>query len=196
MAKFEKKYIENVLDALKIKTNKRNDRLLSAMLGLREDTITQMKARKQLPIIQIVDFCLENKISIDEIFNPEQKDNAQISKFKQKEGVSTNLKNYDLVDADDYIRILKLDTTKKTKCIIENNIIYIFEEQNSYTTIGKYIIKIDQQNNTFVAINMIQKLDGKYVYRFIHDSDAVGYEISNDELNNIIFIGKIIKIIE
>lgn len=196
MAKFEKKYIENVLDALKIKTNKRNDRLLSAMLGLREDTIAQMKARKQLPIIQIVDFCLENKISIDEIFNPEQKDNAQISKFKQKEGVSTNLKNYDLVDADDYIRILKLDTTKKTKCIIENNIIYIFEEQNSYTTIGEYIIKIDQQNNTFAAINMKQKIDGKYVYRFVQDRDAIEYEINNDELNNIIFIGKIIKIIE
>ena len=108
----------------------------------------------------------------------------------------TLIKNYNLVDADDYIRIVKLDTTKKTQCIIENNIIYIFEEQNSYTTIGEYIINIDQQNNTFAAINMKQKIDGKYVYRFLHDRDAVEYEISNDELNNIIFIGSIIKIIK
>ena len=136
----------------------------------------------RLPVEQIVEYCIANNISIDDVL------------INNKNHSSSNMKNYKILNTEDYIRLENIFNEDYSSYIDNNHNIYIIKELREYTFEGYYLINVSEQKDEIICVNIKKKLDGNYAYSYFNDRDKE-YELNSIEINNLNIVAKVIKII-
>ena len=175
---------KEIIKNIKKIENLKHDKEVANILGLKNDNFSQYKTRNTVPIKNIVEYCLTNNLSIDEVLNVKinlknkflKNKNTEIKFFDNEDTISIPtkfLKNIELVNIFAYSK--------------NNDEIFLLDSlTNTYTSPSKYLIK--NQNN-IKQVSYINFENQKFVLLTEKKFQTCTKE---DFYNNFTILGKIL----
>lgn len=182
-------FVNEVLDNLANILNVKSDRQLAIKLDILPSTLFNNRKRGILPYEKILNYALQNNLSLDEIFKP---NNVKNDKTKECFLASSD---YDLVninilnDSKNFIQIpLKIAEQENYKAFLDDKKIYIIDTiNNNFKNKNRYLIK---NNNNYFVVLISLDFDNTYILRDENDSDLIS-KLTKEEFEKIEIIGKV-----
>jgi len=188
-------HIEVILDKLKSIAEVDSNAKIARLLGIKPDALFQRQQRNSIPHDNVIKYCLENGISLDMLY---ENHNVKIleepaHEIKTTQFTKNNILSIKVFDSNEYISIPYENTkNKKLSAYIDDfsKAIYIFDvEINSFETDGLYFISY---NNRKSIKNLQTTFKGTISISEPSESSN-HYEISENDINKIEFIGKVVS---
>lgn len=182
-----------ILDNIKKIENIKLDKDIAKTLGLKNDNFSRYKNKNIVPIKNIVDYCLEKNLSIDEVLNTKKSvkdkfiknDNVTIKFLDENESLSLPskfFKNIELINIYAYsnneTEIFLIDTLTTTYTSASNYLLFNSKENKKQISFlnfenEKFTILADKKFNnlTFNEFNETFKIIGKVVQKITSNID-------------------------
>lgn len=182
-----------ILDNIKKIENIKLDKDIAKTLGLKNDNFSRYKNKNIVPIKNIVDYCLEKNLSIDEVLNTKKSvkdkfiknDNVTIKFLDESESLSLPskfFKNIELINIYAYsnneTEIFLIDTLTTTYTSASNYLLFNSKENKKQISFlnfenEKFTILADKKFNnlTFNEFNETFKIIGKVVQKITSNID-------------------------
>lgn len=182
-------FVNEVLDNLANILNVKSDRQLAIKLDILPSTLFNNRKRGILPYEKILNYALQNNLSLDDIFKP-----SNIKNNKVNECILAS-SDYDLVninilnDSKNFIQIpLKIAEQENYKAYLDDKKIYIIDTiNNNFKNKNRYLIK---NNNNYFVVLISLDFDNTYILRDENDSDLIS-KLTKEEFEKIEIIGKV-----
>lgn len=182
-------FVNEVLDNLANILNVKSDRQLAIKLDILPSTLFNNRKRGILPYEKILNYALQNNLSLDDIFKP-----SNIKNNKVNECILAS-SDYDLVninilnDSKNFIQIpLKIAEQENYKAFLDDKKIYIIDTiNNNFKNKNRYLIK---NNNNYFVVLISLDFDNTYILRDENDSDLIS-KLTKEEFEKIEIIGKV-----
>lgn len=182
-------FVNEVLDNLAKILDVKSDRQLAIKLDILPSTLFNNRKRGILPYEKILNYALQNNLSLDDIFKP-----SNIKNNKVNECILAS-SDYDLVninilnDSKNFIQIpLKIAEQENYKAFLDDKKIYIIDTiNNNFKNKNRYLIK---NNNNYFVVLISLDFDNTYILRDENDSDLIS-KLTKEEFEKIEIIGKV-----
>lgn len=182
-------FVNEVLDNLANILNVKSDRQLAIKLDILPSTLFNNRKRGILPYEKILNYALQNNLSLDDIFKP-----SNIKNNKVNECILAS-SDYDLVninilnDSKNFIQIpLKIAEQENYKAFLDDKKIYIIDTiNNNFKNKNRYLIK---NNNNYFVVLISLDFDNTYILRDENDNDLIS-KLTKEEFEKIEIIGKV-----
>lgn len=196
MNKYTRFSYEEIIVRLKQIENKKNERQLALSMGLRPDTLAQMKIRKKIPFETIIAYCEKTGYSLDKLFfNISYNDivNSNLNSVNTHEN-NIQYHNYKVYGTNDYMRLPTVNNSSAYKIITYLNTMYMIDDTvKSYTKAGYYVVRIGAKDEpiekSLVVVKILTKLDGGLAYNYVGSS--LVNDVTLDELSKLTMIGAV-----
>jgi hypothetical protein len=193
--------VETLLDKIKTIENLKTDKeVAEKALEMRSDALVQRKNRNSVPHDHVIRYCMKNKISIDMIYDNSGVivDNIHNPHKPDPVGKDT-LSAIKLFDASEHIKLPIDNKNGMLNAYIDNSrrLVFIID-RNFGGKIQDGLNLIRYEDRVYVK-NVISTFSGTFKIRpYEAESrtvDSEVFEISKDDMDNVEFIGRVIKIV-
>ena len=178
---------EDVIKKIKKINNIKSDKDFASIINLNPDALVQRKKRNSIPHENVIEYCLKNKISIDELYeNNEVVSNTTLNELN----IDSSLGKIKIYGTNTYLHLNYPNVTGELESYIDtNNIGFIFNPKIiSIVEDGNYLLK---NNDTLLIKRVRNSFRNSYLLKDINENSNDELEVTFEDFKRTKVIGKI-----